>query len=103
MRVHDVFHVSLLTAWKDGGKQPPPPPAFRLNGQTVYELNKILNHRPGKPKTLRQFLVRWEGYSHEDGSWELEASIMGPKLVQDYWDSVASSEQHTMQQAKQKP
>ena len=68
-------------------------------GETVYTVEKILDHRTGKRKNLKEFLVRWDGYDPANDLWEPEANIHDPTLVQDYWDYVASREQHTAQQA----
>jgi len=100
-KMHPVFHVSLLQPWRDDGRLQPPPPRFLPSGDTVYTVEKILDHRTGKRKNLKEFLVRWEGYDPVNDSWEPEANIHDPTLVQDYWDYVASREQHTAQQARQ--
>ncbi len=101
VKMHPVFHVSLLQPWRDDGRLQPPPPRFLHSGEVVYTVEKILDHRTGKRKNLKEFLVRWEGYDPANDSWEPEANIHDPTLVQDYWDYVASREQHTAQQAKQ--
>lgn len=43
----------------------------------------------------------WEGFDKIRDSWEPEALICDPKVVQDYWDCVAPCEQHTNLQAVQ--
>ena len=101
MKMHPVFHVSLLKPWVEGDRQQPPPPRLLMDGQLVWTVDRILDHRSGKRKNLKEFLVRWEGYDKANDSWEPEANILDPTLVQDYWDYVASREQHTPQQAKQ--
>ena len=86
--------------WAVDGKLQPPPPRLLLDGQLVWTVNRILDHREGQRKNLTEFLIRWVGYDKANDSWEPEANI-DPKLVQDYWDYVASCEQHTHEQAKQ--
>jgi hypothetical protein len=34
MKVHNVFHVSLLKPWIPGGRYTPPPPVVFVDGQT---------------------------------------------------------------------
>ena len=66
-------------------------------------MDRILDHlktRKGR-RSLTGFLIRWEGFDKTHDSWEPEALIHDPKVVQDYWDYVASCEQHTNQQAEQ--
>jgi len=46
MKMHDVFHVSLLAAYSSEGKVQPPPPAPELfRGEPSYEVNAVLLHR----------------------------------------------------------
>ena len=101
MKMHPVFHVSLLKPWAVDGRLHPPHPRLLLDGQLVWTVDRILDHREGQRKNLTEFLIRWEGYDKANDSWEPEANIFDPKLVQDYWDYVASREQHTHEQAKQ--
>ena len=101
-KMHPVFHVSLLQPWRSGDRSPGPPPRFFVNGDAVFTVDRILDHRDGSGKILKEFLIRWEGYGPEHDSWEPEANLLDPQLVQDYWDYVASREQHTSTQAKQK-
>ena len=69
----------------------------------MYTAGKILDHRPGKHKKVVEFLVRWEGYEPVNDSWEPEADIHDPTLVQGYWAYVASRDKHIFQSAKQVP
>ena len=101
MKMHPVFHKSLLKPWAADGRPQPPPPRLLLDKQLVWTVDRILNHLEGQRKNLTEFLIRWEGYDKANDSWEPEANIFDPKLVQDYWDYVASREQHTHEQAKQ--
>ncbi len=84
MTMWPVFHVSLLQPWREDGRLQPPPPKVLLNGETVFTVEKILNHRTGRRKNMKEFLVRWEGYDPANDSWEPEANIHDPTLVQDY-------------------
>ena len=79
--IHDVFHVSLLKAYRDNGQDHPPSPFTYIAGQPYeYEVQQILEHWPpgvtfqqGMPhKVLKemQFLVRWKFATSEQDSWE---------------------------------
>jgi hypothetical protein len=93
-RIHDVFHVSLLKPYRDGGGYKPPLPEL-INGQLEYEVETILNHRPqhitAMPANHDQrrrvtYLVKWLGYSHEHNSWEPTQCLEGcPEKLQEYW------------------
>jgi len=88
MKMHDVFHVSLLAAYSSEGKVQPPPPAPELfRGELSYEVNAVLLHRErhmGRGRTRREYLINWLGYGPEHNSWEPESNL-DQSLVTDYW------------------
>ena len=68
LKVHSVFHVSLLKPYQedDVNPSPPPPPYPVLNdqGEEEYYVEEILSHRVrriGRHQRL-ELLVRWTGY-----------------------------------------
>ena len=77
MRVHNVFHVSLLQAYKADGRVHLPPPEL-VDGELEYTVQAITAHRVvvvgGKRKNARrqrvEFLICWEGYGREHDTWE---------------------------------
>ena len=62
LKIHPVFHVSALKAYKHfpGNYKPPPLPTF-IDGQLEYEVDCISDTR-GKGKH-REYRVHWRGYS----------------------------------------
>ena len=95
MRIHPVFHVSLLQPYREDGRVQPPPPPFYVGKQLAYTADRILDHkavRRGRRKNMKEFLVHWEGYGPEHDTWEPEACLLDKSLVQTYWDYVASGE-----------
>ncbi len=95
MRIHPVFHVSLLQPYREDGRVQPPPLPFYVGKQLAYTADRILDHkavRRGRRKNMKEFLVRWEGYGPEHDTWEPEACLLDKSLVQTYWDYVASGE-----------
>ena len=71
--IHNVFHAALLKPYKENdtyGKNFTKPPPELLNGEEVYDVETILNHR--KRGRGYQYYVKWQGYPISDASWEPE-------------------------------
>ena len=71
MRIHPVFHVSLLTPYHantiPGRTQPPPPPII-VDGFEEFEVEEILDSRIHYNKL--QYFVDWKGYKSDERTWE---------------------------------
>jgi hypothetical protein len=106
MRVHPVFHVSLLKPYRfdpQGRVQPPPPPLVLTDEDgDIFEVAAILDHReykvrggkpsthphrPAKPaKTSMRYLISWKGYGPEHNTWEPAKNLTGcQELLDAYW------------------
>jgi transposase InsO family protein len=84
-RIHNVFHATLLRPYKQNevyGENFTEPPPQLLEGEEVYEVETILNHR--KRGCGHQYYVKWRGYPISDASWEPEHSFSddGDTLLQ---------------------
>ena len=71
MRIHPVFHVSLLE---------PAPKNAKLDRTTEttneeYEVEKILDHRQGQQET--EYLIKWKDYDHTENTWEPSSHLTG--------------------------
>jgi hypothetical protein len=91
MKIHPVFHVSLLEPkTKDIVKdfvQPPPPPVIIADDDIQYEVEEILDAGfvSKGPKKVFHYLVRWKGYAPAHDSWEpVENVENAPELVADF-------------------
>jgi hypothetical protein len=75
-RIHNVFHATLLRRYKEndtyGANFTEPPPEL-VEGEEVYEVETILNHR--KRGRGYQYFIKWKGYPISDASWESEHSF----------------------------
>ena len=84
VRLHPVFHVSLLEhAATDPfpGQVQPPPPAVIVDGEEEYEVERILDSRFHYRRF--QYLVKWIGYDH--ATWQPAADLEhAAELVQEY-------------------
>ena len=85
-RMHNVFNVSLLKAYRDNGMPHPPPPWTLIQGQDYeFEVDRILDHEPkailpraGANKqpypqdVLRRLTLKvsWKHYGPEFDTWE---------------------------------
>ena len=77
MKIHNVFHVSLMHPYKHSGTRHPPPPQL-VDGELEYAVEAITAHREstvgGSKGTARrqrvEFLVCWAGFGREHDSWE---------------------------------
>jgi hypothetical protein len=70
-KIHNVFHASLLTPYKEtptnGSKYQEPAPDL-IDGQPEWEVEDILGTR--RRRNQLQYLVRWKGFSKAHDSWE---------------------------------
>ena len=65
-KIHDIFHASLLTLYKETLQHGPnflePPPEI-TEGELELEVEKIIKERTFSRWKKKQYLVRWKGYS----------------------------------------
>ena len=110
MPIHNVFHVSLLKAYKPGSWSPPPVP-IEIDGELEYEIERILMHRERKTNkvTKKEYLIKWLGYGHEHCTWEPESNLKNAQeLLEAYWKeqadvlNAAKRRQETKQSATRK-
>jgi len=89
MRIHNVFHVSLLAQYHATGTVQPPPAMLADEG--LYEIHRILRHREVRRgrRVLKEYLVSWSGCGPEHNSWEPETHLPA-EPVAEYWDDLSS-------------
>ena len=83
MKCHNVFHVSLLAAFRSDGRYQPPPPPVEVDGELEYTVECILDHKKWG-RNQRRFLVRWLGYGPESDSWEPESYLCDVDALHEY-------------------
>src|SRR5712671_664964 len=86
-RIHDVFHMSLLSSFKEtpvhGPNYSRPPPDL-VDEDPEYEVEAIVNHRFFGQMRRLQYLIKWKGYPHSDNTWEPVQNLHADALVRAY-------------------
>ena len=72
MRIHPVFHISLLEK-APAGARPGPTHLDEETQEPHYEVKKIMGYQTidGKP----HYLIHWKGYQHSEDTWEPEENL----------------------------
>ena len=88
MKSHPVFHVDLLTRYRETAAHGPnyekPPPNI-IDGEPEWEVEKVISsHLYGRHKKL-QFLVRWKGFPPSEDSWVPELDLSTPDLIEEFY------------------
>jgi hypothetical protein len=88
MRIHDVFHVSLLRRHQPEpedmqGRAPHQPPPVVQDGVEEYEVEKILDER-GTGK-YRRYLVKWLGFDSSEATWQSEEDLANAPRILRHW------------------
>ena len=84
MKIHDVFHVSLLKPFSTRPGESSNPPVVYVDGDQEFDVEYIKSHCGSKRN--QEYLVHWEGYSAEHNSWEPAAALRScPAAVKSYW------------------
>ena len=88
LKIHNVFHVSLLKKYNGLRSPNPPPIPIEVEGELEYEVERILLHRERKVSgTLKkEYFVKWTGYGPEHCTWEPEIHLTNAaECIKDYW------------------
>ncbi|KAE8206768.1 hypothetical protein CF327_g7494, partial [Tilletia walkeri] len=89
MRIHNVFHVSLLEPHKTNtfpGRVQDPPPPIEIDGDIQYEVERIVDSKLDRRYGCQlRYRVEWSGYTGEDRyTWEGADQLNCPHHVADF-------------------
>jgi Chromo (CHRromatin Organisation MOdifier) domain len=86
--VHPVFHVSLLSPYKEmeeNGQAFTEPAPDVIEGEEKYEVEQVLDSRwKGRGKGHLEYFLKWEGYLHAHNTWEPADQVHADDLVEEF-------------------
>jgi len=92
MRIHNVFHVSLLKPVKTDGRYPSGDAAVELDTTFGYVVEMVLSHRTRQSRgknagTITSYLVKYKDLGPEHNAWVSEKGLQRdyPNLLSAYW------------------
>jgi chromodomain-containing protein len=88
IKVHDVFHINLLTLYKETeeyGQAYTRPPLITVQSEEEYEVESILQARCKAPSDSLEYKVHWKGYPSADDSWVLHEDLHLPDLLKEFY------------------
>ena len=97
-KIHDVFHVDLLTPYREtefhGPNYARPPPDL-VGEEEQYEVEQVLDERNHGHWKKKQYLVKWKGYPDSDNQW-LDAKDMdnAQELIAEFHNSHPNLNSH---------
>jgi hypothetical protein len=87
MKVHNVFHIDLLTPYKEteqyGLAYTPPPPDL-IDGHEEQEVEAILDVRQKGRSRALQYLIKWEGFPMSENEWVDSQDMHAKDLVKQF-------------------
>jgi hypothetical protein len=106
MKIHPVFHVSLLRPVEENGipgRRQDEPPAVIVEGEEEFEVERIM--RAKREKGMLKWEVKWKGYSDENNTWEPWENLKNARESIDYFyekrpKAIGSGEWKSLRTAK---
>ena len=92
IKIYPVVNVSRVRLYKpqiEGQKKIPPKPVI-IEGEEEFKVEKILNK--GTVRGKEKFLVRWKGYTAEEGTWENRENLKNTKELVEEFEKIYGEE-----------
>ena len=93
-RIHPVFHVDLLTPYKETefhGRNYTYPPPDLVEGEEQYEVERVLDSRTFGRRRTKQYLVKWKGYPHSNNQWVDKKDMNAERAIREYEEDKSRS------------
>jgi chromodomain-containing protein len=88
IKVHNIFHVDLLTPYKEMeeyGWAYTRPPLITVQSEEEYEVESILQARHKGIGDSLEYKVHWKGYPSADDSWVPHEDLHSPDLLKEFY------------------
>jgi chromodomain-containing protein len=88
IKVYDVFHVDLLTLYKEMkeyGQAYTRPPPITVQSEEEYEVKSILQAKCKRLGNSLKYKVHWKGYPSADNSWVPHEDLHSPNLLKEFY------------------
>src|SRR5258708_19767847 len=89
IKVHDVFHIDLLTPYKEMeeyGQAYTRPPPITVQSEEEYGVESIVQGRQNGPNDSLEYKVHWKGYPLADDSWVTHNNLHLPELLKEFYN-----------------
>src|SRR5258708_17123953 len=89
IKVHDMFHIDLLTPYKETeeyGQAYMRPPLITVQSEEEYEVESILQARRKGPNDSLKYKVHWKGYPSANDSWVPHDNLPSPELLKEFYN-----------------
>jgi len=90
MRIHPVFHVSLVKEYFGDIKDRPIQPLdFDHDGAPLWDIECILQDRVHKVTKVKESLVRWKGFGPDQDVWVATNELKGTQVLANWQNRIA--------------
>jgi hypothetical protein len=99
MRVHNVFHIDLLSPYKEMEQYGPvfiPPPPDLIEGQEEQEIEAILDVRRKGRGHNHQYLIKWKGFPSSENEWVERDAMHADDLIKQFHTSRLTRDKRRM-------
>jgi hypothetical protein len=93
MKIYDVFHVNLLTPYRETssyGANYIRPPLVTEENDEEYEVEHIRDVRRHRRGCKLQYLIHWKGYPTTDDSWVDHNNLNAPELLKEFYKQTST-------------